>query len=135
MQEINILAQYPEMPQPECADYRRLGQVEVEMHVGKSRDTFDRKRDGWATMRYRSWVYSRTKEGSGGVVITPNGHEGAWYYWKPGEVVRAKFDNIVKFVPTGKTYTGKTKTVRVEIRGSTANRQTLPARLLTSLSN
>jgi hypothetical protein len=48
MQEINILAQYPEMPQPECADYKRLGRVEVEMHVGKRRDTFDRKCDGWA---------------------------------------------------------------------------------------
>jgi hypothetical protein len=135
MQEIDLSAQYPEMPQPECADYKRLGQAEVEMHVGKSRDTFDRKRDGWATMRYRSWIYTRTMAGSGGVSITPTGHETAAYYWKPGEAVRAKFDNVVKFAPSGKTFTSKIKTVQVEIRGNTANRQALVAQSRASLSN
>jgi hypothetical protein len=134
MQEIDISAQYPEMPQPECADYKRLGRAEVQMRIGKVKDTHDEKRDGWADLLYRSWIYSRTKEGSGGVVITPTGHEPASYYWKPGEVVRAKFDNIVKFAPTGKTFTSKTKTVRVEIRGGTSNRQALAARSHTSLS-
>jgi hypothetical protein len=122
MQEIDVSAQYSEMPQPECADYRRLGRAEVQMHIGKAKDTHDEKRDGWAELSYRSWIYSRDKAGIGGVSITPTGHEPASYYWTSGEAVRAKFDTVVKFKPTGKTFTSKVETVPVEIRdGQTPN--------------
>lgn len=114
MQEVNISADYPAMPEG-CDQYRRLGRVEVQKQVKKGQNENDHKRDGWATLQFKGWIYSRSKEGIGGISSTPVGHEGPWYYWKPGQKVKAKFDNVVRYLPSGQTYRSKVKTIRVEV--------------------
>lgn len=92
-----------------CADagWKRVGRAWMQITYKGHWRTYD---EGW-----KHPIYSRIIAGSGGETWSPSGHEDDWYYWDPGDRVRAKFDTVVKS-PTGKSKVTKTKTVPVQVK-------------------
>ena len=107
-QVAGVTADYEAMPSECIPDYKRVGRAQMEI---KDHNVWHNMKGG----NYWSTTYSRNIVGSGGATWNPSGHEKPSFYWRPGDVVRAKFDTVVKNLRTGKTKISATQIAPVEV--------------------